>query len=377
MKRVVVLADGFMNWPGGVDFFNTHVTALLATYPPEKMQITLLYPEKKCFSKGVHPFLKVPLLKQILHARARKKMPFPVAFSAFGKKRLNRSLRQLKADIACFCWSDVPVDTFDIGYYPDLQHKHFPQFFSEDERKNRDRTISNILKRRKRLITTSRAVKRDIEHFFPKTDCEVISLPFAPILLEREWLEPLTYDVRAKYSVPEIYFMISNQFWVHKGHRTAFEALSKLDSDVHLVCTGKEDDFRFPGYYKELLELIKPFRHRVHLLGHIPKRDQIELMKHSRAILQPTLFEGGPGGGSVQNALSLGVPVIISDIDVNREVEGDHVYFFEVQNSDDLCVKMRELLKNQRQKPSDDVLWQKREENIQKLGKALIRAINL
>lgn len=375
----MVLADGFMNWAGGVDFFNTNVTALLATYSPEKMKITLLFPEKKCFSKAARPFLKIPLLKQIMYAQARKKNSwfnkFPVEFSAFGRKRLNRSLKKLKADVACFCWSDIAVDTFDVGYYPDLQHKHFPQFFSQEERENRDQTILNILNRRKRVIVNAQAVKQDLEHFFPKTSCEIISLPFAPILLDREWLDPLPYDVRTKYSVLKPYFMISNQFWVHKGHRTAFEALSKLD-DVNLVCTGKEDDFRFPGYYEELLELIKPFRQRVRLLGHIPKRDQIELMKHSTAVVQPTLCEGGPGGGAVYNALSLGVPVILSDIAVNREVEGDGVYFFEVQNSDDLCDKMRELLKNQPKKQSPEDLWQKREENSQKLGKALLEALS-
>lgn len=369
-----------MNWAGGVDFFNTNVTALLAACPSEKMHITLLFPEKTCFAKGVRPFLKIPLLKNILHGWARKKNSwtgaFPIAFSAFGRKRLNRSLKKLKADVACFCWSDIPVDTFDVGYYPDLQHKHFPQFFSQEEREKRDQTIFNILSRRKRVIVNAQAVKQDLERFFPKTACEIIPLPFAPIIMEREWLAPLSYDIQEKYGIKKPFFMISNQFWVHKGHRTAFEALSKLDADVDLVCTGKEDDFRFPGYYEELRALIHPFRHRVHLLGHIPKRDQIELMKHSRAVLQPTLCEGGPGGGAVYNALSLGVPVILSDIAVNREVEGGNVAFFEVQNSDDLRDKMRELLNNPPQRPSDEVLWQNRESNIQKLGKALVDAFN-
>ena len=35
---------------------------------------------------------------------------------------------------------------------------------------------------------------------------------------------------------------------------------------------------------------------RVRVLGLVPKRDQIEIMKKACAVLQPTRFEGGPGG---------------------------------------------------------------------------------
>ena len=44
----------------------------------------------------------------------------------------------------------------------------------------------------------------------------------------------------------------------------------------------------------------------VEIVGHIPKLDQIALLKNSIAVIQPTLFEGGPGGGSAYDAISLG-----------------------------------------------------------------------
>lgn len=36
---------------------------------------------------------------------------------------------------------------------------------------------------------------------------------------------------------------------------------------------------------------------KIKILGHIPKLEQIELIKNCIAVIQPTLFEGGPGGG--------------------------------------------------------------------------------
>ena len=64
------------------------------------------------------------------------------------------------------------------------------------------------------------------------------------------------------------------------------------------------------------------------MLGFIPKPDQIRLMREAVAVVQPTLFEGGPGGGSIYNAIALGRPVIVSDLPVNREIEssGDSLF---------------------------------------------------
>ena len=51
-------------------------------------------------------------------------------------------------------------------------------------------------------------------------------------------------------------------------------------------------------------------------------------MKNSLAIIQPTLFEGSPGGGVLEDAISIGVPAIISDIKVNLEAKKEVNIFF-------------------------------------------------
>ena len=37
----------------------------------------------------------------------------------------------------------------------------------------------------------------------------------------------------------------------------------------------------------------------------INKKDQLSLIRSAKALIQPTLFEGGPGGGSCRDAISL------------------------------------------------------------------------
>ena len=93
--------------------------------------------------------------------------------------------------------------------------------------------------------------------------------------------------------------------------------------DVHLVCTGATDDNRFPDYFSMFTDEVEKLglKDQVHILGHIPKQDQLALLNGSLAVVQPTLYEGGPGGGSVYDAMSYGIPTIVSDIPINREIE--------------------------------------------------------
>jgi glycosyltransferase involved in cell wall biosynthesis len=113
------------------------------------------------------------------------------------------------------------------------------------------------------------------------------------------------------------------------------------------------------------------------LLGHIPKRDQVEIMKNALAVVQPTLFEGGPGGGSVYDAACLGIPVILSDIAVNREVEADHLFFFEAGNCIDLAEKMMQLATLAPARSSRESLTSRGSERAERLGNALMAAIDV
>ena len=86
---------------------------------------------------------------------------------------------------------------------------------------------------------------------------------------------------------------------------------------------GQHQRLSAPGLFSEApkSDCGAEAEHRIRILGLIPKYDQIQIMRGAVAVIQPTLFEGGPGGGAVYDAVSIGTPVILSDIPVNREVE--------------------------------------------------------
>src|SRR5262249_24896424 len=138
---------------------------------------------------------------------------------------------------------------------------------------------------------------------------------------------------REKYGVPQDYFLCSNQFWQHKNHGVVIDALALARAagrPIDMVFTGPMSDYRAPNYVPDLLSRVRDVgvESNCRFLGLIPKLDQIAIMRSAVAVVQPTLFEGGPGGGAVYDAIAIDCPVIVSDIPVNREIEGYVDSFF-------------------------------------------------
>ena len=124
-----------------------------------------------------------------------------------------------------------------------------------------------------------------------------------------------------------------------------FEALALARAEgmpYSVVFTGTMEDYRVPDYVPRLLSMENfGMSQDCFFLGLIPKLDQIGIMKSATAVLQPTLFEGGPGGGSVYDAISIGCPVIVSDIPINREIEKFVDAFFPPSDAASLLRSMR------------------------------------
>jgi glycosyltransferase involved in cell wall biosynthesis len=365
-----------MEWGGGVDFLRMICDCLRLAMPEEPPELVLLAPRNSTsltIQNAVLPWYRwlVAGLKQralgswreviaeqrgLSSARQVARVadaiggPIPVRYF-FGDKELETLARV--EGLACLlpsfrALSEV-VHTPWLGYLFDFQHRYLPHLFSSDDREAREARFQAMARSGHRVVVNSRAVRDDCLQFLGGSRSTFVALPFGAAPLP-DWFDDRP-SLRDKYDLPKNYFLVSNQFWTHKNHRAVFEALHLLsqrsDADeITVVCTGSTVDARDRGYFPSLQQYLgeNGLTQRVRILDYIPKRDQIEIMKHAIAVVQPTLFEGGPGGGAVYDAVSLDVPALVSDLAVNRELDGQGfaVRFFDPADAQALANLMVE-----------------------------------
>ena len=366
--KVAMLGAGFIGWGGGADFLKAYIAPLRRL---DEWEIYVFIPQDSWIRKiarevRYHLWTKVlrrpigcyspPYTTRELVDVFSSDHVHVVVYDTYWNvlSDLKRALKEHRIDIVFPTLLDLgpsfPIPW--IPYLPDLQHKYYPEFFSDEEIRARDVSFQQLLHSAKSVIVEAQDVKNDLQKFYDVGDTEIFVMPYTAVP-EDGWfsLEDVDLD---KYHLPEKYFLISNQFWLHKDHKTAFDALKLLHdegyTDYHIVCTGKTGDYRDSGYFQRLLEGLQKnkMENYVHFLGYIPKRDQIKILCQSQAALQPTLFEGNPGGGIAYNAISLGVPIILSDIPVNLELKSPLAFFFRMKDPENLKDVMVKLVARER-----------------------------
>lgn len=367
--KVAILGKGFINWGGGIDFLKNCIHALQCQ---DNAKMILFLPKEVGVIHSIKEVLRP--YKRILGDLAAGKIPKYENIKKRNIYEIRDNFIQEFKEMEVLMYKDSVGDLIDllhqnqvdvvipafvpfekdfpipwVGYLYDFQHKYYPKFFSDAEIIARDDAFSNMLNKAKAVIVNAMDVKKDIELFYPEHQAKIFNLPFAPMPRD-EWfnLDKVPLD---QYHLPKKYFMIANQFWLHKSHATAFEALSILHEcgygEYKIICTGDTNDYRSREYFPQLKDILEKLNiaNKVKFLGYIPKLEQIKIMCGATAVIQPTLFEGGPGGGSVYDAVSMGVASIVSDINVNKEIDSKYVTFFNVNSSQDLADKMVESIK--------------------------------
>jgi glycosyltransferase involved in cell wall biosynthesis len=321
-------------WMGGIIYILNLIRTLGFLDEKEKPEIFLFYrPDLKPFADRIsYPYLHLISWN------------FPPVTSGYIKSWLTRR-NVFVSDILArydldglYPLHDYPVRTRSrtrlVSWYADLQHEYYPEFFSRRKVFERTQRIKLILRNTDDLVVSSKAVADDFHRFFRiRESMRMHIFHFVSVIDD---LSGLNIDeVRAKYNLPADYYMISNQFHRHKNHRVLLRAMALLKEegkDVHMAMTGRFPDATHSPYMRELHSLIDEngLKPDISLLGVIPRDEQLLLMKHSRAVIQPSLFEGW--STVIEDAISLQVPVIASSLPVNIEQLGPDGFYFEADD---------------------------------------------
>lgn len=397
MKKlnIGILTDQFIKWGGGIDFIRLILNGLHAVNETGELEINIFVyiPKQREYPIRIKNAVKLVLnklfKKQYQLQNIISKKSFINTFKSIDDKIkvihynsegdfLAKKVNKNNIDFALPAFNALAAGFPKpwAGYIYDFQHKYYPNFFSEEEINKRDNQFRSMLNQASTVIVNAASVKNDIDKFLGSTKTRVIALPFCPVLN----LDYFNNDVKIeKYNLPSDFFMISNQFWKHKDHVTAFKAfrifIDKLgDENFCLICTGQIHDSRFPDYFDSLKALISELNltKNIRILGYIPKIDQLQILKNCVAVIQPTLFEGGPGGGAVYESVAYGKASIVSDIPVNKELDDETVTFFKSGSESDLAEKMYTVFKTPIKNYEKEELIEKNNKSLKRFGNSIL-----
>jgi glycosyltransferase involved in cell wall biosynthesis len=195
----------------------------------------------------------------------------------------------------------------------DLQHLHYPQFFTPSEIAWRDTIASGGCRFARTVVVGSQWVKDDVVRQYGINPDKVQVIPEAP---PTQWPAAPTSEfltaVRDKYRLQQPFALYPAVTWPHKNHIRLIEALAYLRDTrgltVNLVCTGSRQDF-WPHIEARIEELnLWP---QIRNLGFISDEELRAVYRLSQFLVMPSLFEAI--SLPVFDAWAEGVPVVSSN----------------------------------------------------------------
>ena len=219
-----------------------------------------------------------------------------------------------------------------VNWIPDFQHIHLPNMFSKKELDFRNRDFKQLILKSDAIVLSSYDALNDFNNFAAeyKDKAKVLQFVSQPDTKYFELTEDNKVALLNKYNLVNEFYYMPNQFWKHKNHMIVFEAVKQLvqeNKDICLVCTGHLKDYRNIEHINEILNFIKINRleNNIKLLGLVDYEDVFALIKFSKAVINPSLFEGW--SSTVEECKSVGKNMILSDLNVHKEQYPESLFF--------------------------------------------------
>jgi glycosyltransferase involved in cell wall biosynthesis len=226
----------------------------------------------------------------------------------------------------------IPTDLPTVFNPFDLRHHEYPEHIDRQELDRRERFHPEGCRRATVIDTFSTAIKEGVVEHYDVDPETVQPVPLGPTLTAEDPTDNPVADgpsgLRAQYDLPDSFVLFPANIWPHKNHERLVEALEYVAETygerVPLVCTGIRDTPTVPEEYR--IEEVPPGE-AVYDLGFVDEDRLRALYRECRALVYPTLYEGG--GLPVIEAWQFDAPVVCSDIPPLRENGGDAAAYFD------------------------------------------------
>jgi glycosyltransferase involved in cell wall biosynthesis len=232
----------------------------------------------------------------------------------------------------------------------DLGFEHFPEHVPYLVRKFYRYFTPKYCEKATKILAVSAYTKQDIISTY-NIETKKIEVVYNGFDTHLASLKGGTQPVQAERLVPfrgfrgEPYFIFVGAVHPRKnvlGLLKAFEQFKTSYSHAHqLVIVGRKAwmNKELEDFYAQM-----QFKKEVIWIEKIERADLIQLMQQSFGLVYPSLFEGF--GIPIIEAMSLGIPVICSNVSAMPEVAGNAALFVQPDNTIEIATAMNELIIN-------------------------------
>lgn len=244
--------------------------------------------------------------------------------------RFPLACKRLHAHVAHMQYTVSPLFTIPtVTTIHDVSYFINPEWFSTKDRTLLRASVPASCKRAKRVIAVSETCRKEILQYIPMPEEKVMATPLGvpngmhPVdkAEAREW-------AAGALGVTSPFVLCVGGLQPRKNWRLVFDAVAEarreLDSDLHLVMTGRvrDDEERVNAGVREV-----GGQDWIHFPGGVADANMPTLYSAATALIHPSLHEGF--GLTPLEAFACGTPVIASNRGAIPEVAGDAAILLE------------------------------------------------
>jgi glycosyltransferase involved in cell wall biosynthesis len=234
-------------------------------------------------------------------------------------------------------------------YQPhDLQHRHYPQFFTKTEYVRRERTYRAFCNQAMRVCVQTEWTRQDLIKQYGIAAEKIVTIPWGSVF--DSYQSPSKQAMKNtldKYRLPEQFFFYPAVTWAHKNHEVIIRALHFLKHG-----TGRTVQVYFTGQsteHRTRLDQIAAklgVSDQLHYLGFLSPEELQAIFGAATAMIFPSKFEGF--GLPILEAFHAHLPVIASRASVLPEVAQDGALYFDPDDPAELATLMTKILEEPR-----------------------------
>jgi glycosyltransferase involved in cell wall biosynthesis len=230
-------------------------------------------------------------------------------------------------------------------YQPwDLQHLHYPQFFTKSEFELREKFYRTFCDQATCVCVQAAWTKQDIVKQYGLAPEKITVIPWGSAF--SAYKVPTIETKKAtieKYGLPSRFFFYPAVTWPHKNHELIIRALHILKREHGLIpdvyFTGASTPFR--STLDQIAQELGVFE-QLHYLGFVTPEELQVIFHAATAMVFPSKFEGF--GLPVMEAFDAHLPVLSSNATTLPEVAQNAALYFDPDNPLELATLMKKML---------------------------------